>query len=260
MDKQKKALVVASNYGFWGEELQAVWDALKTAGNDVRLATPRGKRPLPFLISVDPDFVDPIQKYHVNPPAVCARVKELVAGDDWSRPLALRDTTMRDYDCLVLAGGPGTDLDMTNNPDVHRLVLEGLIWGKLITAICFSVAALAFTRDPANGYRSVLRGRRVTAHPRSWDFQADLTYDLYGAGKSDPGTNVVTPGFLLPVQDLVTDAVGPEGSVVSDPATSRERPSVVFDPPFITACSVESSIAFGRKVVEVLANWPVAAG
>ena len=248
----EKVLVIASNYGFWGEELQAPWDALRVAGYAVTLGTPTGKKPLPFAISVDPDFVDPIQKYHVNPPEVCHRVKELIGSGDWDSPVALTDASMAGYDALVLAGGPGADLDLTNNPAVHRLVLEALGQGKVVAAMCFSVAALAYTRDPARNYRSVVWGKTVTAHPRSWDFLADLDYKLFGAVDGNAGTDLVTPGFLLPVQAVMTDAVGPEGCCLSDPSTSREKPSVVYDDPFITACSVESSIAYGRKIVEVL--------
>ena len=76
----KKILVCASNYGFWGEELQAPWDALSEAGHKVTLATPKGKKPLPLKISVDPDFVDIVQNYKTNPKEVCDRIKELAYG------------------------------------------------------------------------------------------------------------------------------------------------------------------------------------
>ena len=248
----KKILVIASNCGFWGEELQAPWDALANAGHQPVLATPRGRKPLPFAISVDPSFVDPIQNYQVNPPEVCDRIKALLRGGTWDNPTAVADASMTNFDALVMAGGPGTDLDMTNNGHVHRLILEALGQGKLVAAMCFAVAALAFTRDPNNDYRSVVYGKKVTAHPRAWDFTADLTYDLYEADAGNPSLSLVTPGFLLPVQDIMRDAVGPNGNVDSDPKTNREAPKVVHDSPFITATSVESSIAYGRKIVEVL--------
>ena len=248
----KKVLVIASNCGFWGEELQAPWDAVAKAGHHPVLATPRGRKPLPFAISVDPTFVDPIQNYNVNPPEVCDRIKALLHDGTWDNPISVANAVMADYDALVMAGGPGTDLDMTNNGNVHRLILEALGQGKLVAAMCFAVAALAFTRDPANDHRSVVYGKTVTAHPRAWDFTADLTYDLYEAEASNPSPSVITPGFLLPVQDLMRDAVGPDGTVHSDPKTNRENPMVVHDAPFITATSVESSIAYGRMIVEVL--------
>jgi len=54
------------------------------------------------------------------------------------------------------------------------------------------------------------------------------------------------------LQDLAIDAVGSNGSVAFCDNATRENPSVVYDWPFITGCSVESSIAFANKVVEVL--------
>jgi putative intracellular protease/amidase len=251
----KKILVVASNYGVWAEELQAPWDILTDAGHQLTLATYKGKTPLPLKISVQPDFVDPIQDVQVNPPEVCRRVEQILAGGHWSRPIKLADARMADYDAIVMAGGFGADLDMTNNPKIHQLILDAIASDKLVAAICFAVGALAMTRDPQNGYRSVIAGKRVTAHPRDWDFTGDVTYELYQPTPDNRGAEgLVTPGFLLAIEALATDAVGPSGTCVADPKTSRENPSVVYDWPFITGCSVESSIAFGRKIVEVLAS------
>ena len=54
-----KVLIIVTNYGSWAEELQAPWDACKKAGFEVTLATPQGKKPLPFKISIDPDLSTP---------------------------------------------------------------------------------------------------------------------------------------------------------------------------------------------------------
>jgi putative intracellular protease/amidase len=250
----KKVLVVATNYGAWAEELQAPWDALKNAGFQVTMATPLGKKPLPFALSIDPDFEDPLQHYKVNPPEVCSRVKEILSGKEWSSPIKVGDANMADYDTIVLTGGPGVCLDVTNNPKVHRLILDAFKNNKLIGAICYSVGALAFTRNSENSYRSVIYGKKATAHPRAWDFDFDLSYDLAGTTPDNAGTNVVTPWFLLPLQDVVTDAVGPDGQCVSDEKANREKPCVVYDWPFVTALSVESSIAYGKKLAEVLTS------
>jgi putative intracellular protease/amidase len=246
-----RIIIGATNYGVWAEELQAPWDALSRAGHDLTLATPRGKKPLPLAISLDPDFVDPIQDSKVNPPEVCARARELLEGEEWNHPISFKQASMNDFDAIVLTGGPGATLDLANNPDVHRLVLEARAAGKLIGAICYAVGALVFTRDPETS-KSVIHGKTITAHPRAWDFKSDLTYDLYKPTPDDPGTNVITPGFLFPLQDLAIDAVGPEGKVSSSPDTSRDHPDVQFDWPFVTGCSVESSITYGEKLVSVL--------
>ncbi len=249
-----RVIVAATNYGVWAEELQAPWDKLRGAGHTLTLATPRGKKPLPLKISVDPGFMDPMQGYQVNPPEVCERVKELVAGDEWADPMLLRDADMDDYDAILMAGGLGTMLDLNNNIPLHQLVLDAYYADKPICAICYAMAVLAFTRDPKNNHKSIIYGKRVTAHPRVWDFDIDLTYDLYGVTGDNAGTDVMTPGFLYPLQDVVTDAVGPDGECLSSEDANREKPCVAHDWPFTTGLSVESSIAFGEKVVEVLAQ------
>lgn len=250
----KRVLVIATNYGAWAEELQAPWDAFKKAGFEVMMATPKGKKPLPFALSVDPDFEDPLQHYKVNPPEVCNRVKEILSGEEWNNPIKIADVKMADYDAIVLTGGPGVCLDITNNPKVHKLILDAFNNNKLIGAICYSVAALAFTRNPNNNYRSIIYGKKVTAHPRAWDFDFELSYDLAGTTPDNAGTDVITPGFLLPLQDVVTDAVGPDGECISDEKANRENPCVVFDWTFVTGLSVESSIAYGKKLVEVMSS------
>jgi putative intracellular protease/amidase len=248
-----KVLMLAPNYGGWGEEQQAPWDIFKKAGFEVTLATPRGKKPLPLIVSVDPDFIDPIQNYHVNPPEVCKRVKELVDGKEWESAIKIKDAKMSDYDAIVLTCGPGAILDINGRKHVHDMLLEAYRTGKLIAALCYAVASLVFTRDPKNNYKSIIYGKKITAHPRAWDFHDDLDHSfLYGITPDNQPTNVITPGFIYPLEDLARDAVGPAGNVAFADNATREKPSVVYDHPFITGCSVESSIAFANKVVEVL--------
>lgn len=251
----KKVLVCASNLGVWGEELQAPWDALKKAGYDVTLATPQGKKPLPLEISVDPDFYDPIQEVNVNPPEVCDRIKELVAGDEWENPITYKEADMDDYDAIALAGGLGAMLDMANSYNLHRLILDAYRSDKLIGAVCYAVAALAFLRDPKNDYKSVIYGKQITAHPRAWDFygpDVEISFDLYGTTEDNNGTDLVTPGFLFPIEDVVRDAVGPDGACIARINATREDPEAHYDWPFVTGTSVESSIAYGEKLVEAL--------
>jgi putative intracellular protease/amidase len=250
----REVLFVASNYGVWNEELQAPWDILAQAGHQLSLATPFGKKPLPLAASMDPEFIDPIQQYRVNTPEACQRMRELIASEIWTRPLKIDEVDIAGYDALVMVGGLGADLDMANNPHLHRLILDFYRAGKLICAICFALGALAFTRVPETGYYSIIHGRRVTAHPRAWDFKTPTSYELYQATEDNHGTDLITPGFLLPMQDIVMDAVGSEGVCLTDGSISRERPMVVYDHPFITACSVESSIAFGEKIADVLSR------
>lgn len=251
----KNVLILATNYGTWGEELQAPWDIIKAAGHKVTLATWFGKKPLPLTISMDPDFVDPIINVAVNPPDVCKRIKDLTDGDEWANPIRFKDADMNDFDAVVLTGGLGAMIDMCNNYNVHKLIKDAIAQDKLVGALCYAVSTLVFCRDEDTG-RSVIWGKKITAHPASWDFYGpdwDFAYDVYGATPDNRGTDVHTPGFLWPVEHLVRDAVGPQGQCIANEGASREKPEVALDWPFVTGNSVESSIAYGKKIVEVLA-------
>lgn len=250
----KNVLFIASNYGLWAEELQAPWDAISKAGHTVTLATYKGITPFPIKVSVDPDFIDPIQNYQVNPPEVVGRVNEILDSGEWSQPIKVADAKMSDFDAIVMVGGPGAALDITGNQKVHELILSAYKSNKLIAAICYAVAALALTRDPDNNNQSIIYDKRVTAHPHEWDFDTDMSYTLMPSTPDNKGTDLVTPGFVFPLQYMVEDAVGNSSKVVADPKANRQNPRVVCDKPFLTALSVESAIAFGNKLVEVLSE------
>jgi putative intracellular protease/amidase len=253
MSGRKKVVVLASNYGVWAEELQAPWDALKKAGHEVTLATRFGLKPLPIAVSMDSAFMDPVRNVSINPPDVVRRVAELLDGPEWASPITFTDIDMSRYDAIVLVGGPGSALDMVGNPNIHRILLQAYRSTKLIAALCYTVGCLAFTRDPANGNRSIIYGRTVVAHPAAWDLVDDIGYSLYGATPDNRGTDIVTAGFVFPLQHMTEDAVGPNGRVIAEGGATREDPCVAVDLPFVTGLSVESSIGFGEKLVEALA-------
>ena len=248
----KKILIIASNYGLWAEELQAPWDALKKAGHTLQLATYKGITPLPSQMSMDPNFVDPKQGYKVNPQEVVDRVNKILDDGEWDHPIKTHDAKMKDYDALVLVGGAGSALDIAGNMEVHDLVFDAYKSGKTVGALCYAVAALAFTRDPGNNFKSVINGKNVTAHPHEWDFVGDHAFHFVRETPTNPNMKLVTNGFVFPLQFMVEDAVGSRDKVKADAKANRENPCVVYDKPFVTALSVESSRAFGKKLVEVL--------
>ena len=247
-----KILFIASNNGLWAEELQGPWDALKKAGHNLTLATHKGKTPLPMKISMDPEMDDPIQHYKVNPAEIVNRVKELLKSGEWDNPIKTADAKMDDYKAIVIVGGPGAPIDITGNPIVHKLLLDAYKSNKIIGTICYAVAALVFTRDPDNGNKSIINGKTVTAHPHAWDFDFDMTYDLVNTTEDNDSPNIVTPGFIFPLQYIVEDAVGAGGKVIANASANRENPCIAYDEPFVSALSVESSIAFGQKLVELI--------
>ena len=247
-----KILVLASNQGLWAEELQAPWDALTDAGHQVTLATVHGMTPLPLVISLDSTFIDPLLNAPINPPDVVARVRELVKSGAWDGSIKIDDADMADHDVLVIVGGPGAAVDLTGNPKVHKLLVEAWVADKLIGSLCYGVGALVWARQPDDYRKSIIDGKTIVAHPHEWDYDAFLGYDLEGATKENPSPDIITPGFIFPLRAIVEDAVGEHGRVISPPETTRETPCVNYDHPFLTALSVESSFAFGNKLVDVL--------
>ena len=247
----KKVLVLASNLGLWGEELQAPWDAMKKAGFKVTLATEKGITPLPLELSVDRSFVDPVQQYNVNPVEVVDRIEEILKNGEWDNPIKIADAKAEDYDAIAIVGGPGSPLDLVGNAKVHRLLEDFYYQGKIMGALCYAVGAFVWARRKEDG-KSIINGKTIVAHPKEWDFTGDLPYILHGANPANPGTDLVTPGFVFPLQVIVEDAVGDNGKVLADPGANRVKPLAHVDLPFVTAQSVESSIAFGQKMVEAL--------
>ena len=153
---------------------------------------------------------------------------------------------------LCLVGGPGSALDIAGNPFVHRLCEDAYSQGKIIGALCYAVGCLVWARDNDTMHKSIIHGKEIVAHPREWDFTGDLPYTLYNATPENNGTEIVTQGFVFPLQVIVEDAVGASGKVFSNPGANRENPQVHYDHPFVTGLSVESCIAFGDLMVKAV--------
>lgn len=250
-----RIVLLASNYGLWAEELQGPWDALHAAGHELTLATRTGNPPLPHQLSMDAEFLDPMQHVRVTPAEVVERVLSLQSTGAWSSPTKIADVRIDDYDAILMIGGPGAPLDLNGNKRVHELLVAAWQTGKLIGAICYAVGSLVWARQPSDYRKSIIYGKTVAAHPREWDFDFDISYGLVGTTSDNPGTDLVTPGFAYPLRPIVEDAVGPGGRVISPPETTRETPVVVVDRPFVTGLSLESSQAFGRTLVGTLDEW-----
>jgi putative intracellular protease/amidase len=248
----KKVLFVASNYGLWAEELVSPWDAMRQAGFQTDLATYMGITPLPMAGSMDKTFIDPVQNIPTNPAAIVDRVNAILDSGEWSHCVKIADADITGYDALAMVGGPGAALDMTGNPALHRLILQAYKQGKVVGGLCYAVAAMCFTRDPDNHNYSILRDRTIVAHPAEWDFTTDLGYGLVRPSPTNRGTDLVTPGFVFPLQHMAEDAVGPKGRVITNPAATRDTPCVSVDGRIVTAQSVESSLGYGQAIIKLL--------
>ena len=259
-----KILFLASNCGLWSEELQAPWDVLTAAGHELTLATFRGQTPLPLAFSMNPESLDRKLGTRIVPQHVFERTKALLESGAWDSDIKIGTIQSRvgpetgiemdGFDAIAIVGGQGAAVDLAGNYKVHKLIVDAYTSDKIIGALCYGVAALAWARQPENYKRSIVWGKTIVAHPKEWDYDMPIYYKLYGETPDNPSPDFVTPGFLFPLRAVMESAVGPEGTVISPPETTRDHPRVHYDHPFVTALSVESSQVFGEKLAEVLAG------
>lgn len=265
----KKALVVLSEYGYWGEELLGPLTHLDKAGYESVFVTAKGKRSHALPPSMDGSYIDPPLGCAVTSEATA---KKVIALDEsnrldnpidlskwfperpyYSAPNFLRELEkyykdrikafkdLEDYAVLILVGGSGPLVDMVNNQRVHDMILGFYQADKPIGAVCYGVTCLAFARE-LTVRKCIIRGKHVTGHCIEYD---------YKDGTGFLGTDFVIGPPPYPLEYLLTDAVGPEGQYHGN---FGKPTSVIVDYPFITARSNQCSFEFGEQLVNVLEN------
>lgn len=264
----KKALIVVSEYGYWGEELLGALAALDGAGYESVFVTPTGKRPRAIPPSMNHNYIDPPLNLRVTSADTAAKVKALDESGRLGNPLnlsqlaplrpyhsasdflraieryyaerkALSGQLGAEYAAIVVIGGSGPIVDMVNNQRVHDLVLAFHAAGKPVTAICYGVACLVFARE-LDDRACILRGKHVTGHCIEYDYKD-------GTGFLGSDFNMGPPPYSL--EYLLRDAVGPEGKYHGN---FGKQTSVIVDYPFVTARSNQCSFEFGEKLIAVL--------
>lgn len=272
----KKILAIVSEFGYWGVELVGPLEKLEAAGYQVEFMSVHGKKAEALPPSFDTTYMDPPLGVCVTTPIAAEKVKNFEATNRLENCLAMTDyfperpyyshpNFLRElenyyvqvkasqqkftgeYDGILLVGGSGPIVDMVNNQRLHELVLGFHRANKVISAICYGVAVLAFARD-FNERKSIIRGKHVTGHCIEYDYHD-------GTGFLHTDFNMGPPPYVL--EYVLTDAVGPEGQYHGN---FGKETSVVVDYPFITARSLQCSFEFGDKIVEMLDNGLVRYG
>ncbi len=268
MKKNRRILIVLSEWGYWGEELIGPLETFDKSGYEVDFATPRGKRPVALTPSMDPGYIDPPLGRAVTSKDVAEKVRAVEASDRLNKPISLErwlpdrpywssatfiremeayykalDTVQKEveekYDALLIVGGSGPIVDLANNHRVHDLILMFRRLDKPIGAECYGVACLAFARD-LEDRRSIIWGKRVTGHCKEYDYKD-------GTGFMGTDFNMGPPPY--PLEYILRDATGPDGAYVGN--FGKER-SVIVDYPFITGRSTPDSYLTGEKMVDVI--------
>lgn len=266
----KKILAIVSEFGYWGVELVGPLEKLEAAGYQVEFMSVHGKKAEALPPSFDTTYIDPPLGVCVTTPVAAEKVKNFEATNRLENCLAMTDyfperpyvsnpnflrelenyyvqvkasqqKFTEEYDGILLVGGSGPIVDMVNNQRLHELVLGFYRANKVVSAICYGVAVLAFARD-FNERKSIIRGKHVTGHCIEYDYHD-------GTGFLHTDFNMGPPPYVL--EYILTDAVGPEGQYHGN---FGKETSVVVDYPFITARSLQCSFEFGDKIVDMLDN------
>jgi len=272
----KKILAIVSEFGYWGVELVGPLEKLEAAGYQLEFMSVHGKKAEALPPSFDTTYVDPPLGVCVTTPIAAKKVKNFEATNRLENCLAMTDyfperpyyshpnflrelenyyvqvkasqqKFTEEYDGILLVGGSGPIVDMVNNQRLHELVLGFYRANKVVSAICYGVAVLAFARD-FNERKSIIRGKHVTGHCIEYDYHD-------GTGFLHTDFNMGPPPYVL--EYVLADAVGPEGQYHGN---FGKETSVVVDYPFITARSLQCSFEFGDKIVEMLDNGLVRYG
>ncbi|MFF8942441.1 type 1 glutamine amidotransferase domain-containing protein [Streptomyces sp. NPDC014864] len=140
--------------GFWAEEAVVPFEAFKSAGHEVTVATPGGAVPPVDPASLSPEAAGGAEE--------AARLRQVIdTAPEFAAPAALSDVRLEDYDALYVPGGHGPMEDLAVDADSGRLLTSAVQNGLPVGVVCHGPAALlaAVREDGTNAYA----GYRITA-------------------------------------------------------------------------------------------------
>ncbi len=216
--------------GVWLPEMTHPYYALKNAGFEIDIATPKGGNvPIdPYSI---PSYIystnrnDPMTEKFLRTPEDVARI---------NNTLQLSSINSSDYSAVIFPGGNGATYDFPWDDDVNRIASEIYEHGGIVAAVCHGPAAL-LNATLSDG-TPLVKGMNVTGFSNE---EEAITEILVGA------KNVI-PFFLedeLPKRGatFIKDDVHEPNIVVSGEGGR-----------LITGQNPESAMNVGEKVVEML--------
>ncbi len=149
--------------GFWLEEFAAPYYALRDAGADLTLASPKGGQP-------------PVEPKSEADDAQTPATRRFDADADAQAALAhtvtLSDVDVADFDAVFYPGGHGPLWDLAEDPNSIALIENAIGAGKPVAAVCHAPAAL---RHVTVSGEPLVKGRRVTGFSNTEEAAVGLT-------------------------------------------------------------------------------------
>jgi putative intracellular protease/amidase len=150
--------------GFWLEEFAAPYYALKDAGAQITLASPRGGQP-----PLDPKSDDPsAQSAATHRFRADAAAQALLAST-----LLLTEVDAADFDAVFYPGGHGPLWDLAEDKTSIALIEAMVAAGKPVSAVCHAPAVFRHTKN-ADG-SALVKGRKVTGFTNTEEAAVQLT-------------------------------------------------------------------------------------
>ena len=138
--------------GFWLEEFAAPYYALKDAGVEITLASPKGGHPpLDPKSDLPENQTEFTKRFRADAPAVT-----LLANTK-----RLANVSANDYDAIFFPGGHGPMWDLAGDAKSIALIEDFIKDGKPVGAVCHGPAVLVDVHRKDGEY--FLKGKHVTA-------------------------------------------------------------------------------------------------
>lgn len=189
--------------GFWLEEFAAPWYALKDAGADIVVASPKGGQP-------------PLDPKSDEPDAQTDDTRRFKADDDARSVLAhtvrLDSVKADDFDAVFYPGGHGPLWDLAEDKTSIALIEAFAKADKPVGVVCHSPGVLKHVKGPDG--QPLVKGRKVTGFTNTEEEGVGLTEVVpflvedmlkangghYSKG-ADWGSYVLTDGKLVTGQN-----------------------------------------------------------
>ena len=150
--------------GFWLEELAAPYYALKDAGAEIVLASPKGGQPPLDPKSDDPDAqTDDTRRFKADPEAQAALASTVV----------LSSVKAEDFDAVFYPGGHGPLWDLAYDADSIALIEAFAKADKPTGFVCHAPGVLKSVNGPDG--KPLVNGRKVTGFTNSEEEAVGLT-------------------------------------------------------------------------------------
>lgn len=150
--------------GFWLEELAAPYYALKDAGAEIVLASPKGGQPPLDPKSDDPDAqTDDTRRFKADAEAQAALASTVV----------LSSVKAEDFEAVFYPGGHGPLWDLANDADSIALIEAFAKADKPTGFVCHAPGVLKSVNGPDG--KPLVNGRKVTGFTNSEEEAVGLT-------------------------------------------------------------------------------------